>query len=110
MRSSKLSSEQLQQVEYLLYLSDDLRSAYYLKEKFYEAIDCQDSQQAKELIYKWILLFKGKVFHNFRGKVSHNFNRDKMRISSPLNARFYAKEKTSIVSYQGLIFIASIIK
>ncbi len=56
MRSSKLSPEQLQQVEYLMYLSDDLRSAYYLKEKFYEVIDCPDSQQAKELMYKWILL------------------------------------------------------
>ncbi len=56
MRSSKLSPEQLQQVEYLLYLSDDLRSAYYLKEKFYEVIDCPDSQQAKELMYKWILI------------------------------------------------------
>ena len=40
MRKSKLNPEQLQKVEYFLYLSDDLRCAYYLKEQFYEVLDC----------------------------------------------------------------------
>ena len=55
MRKAKLSPEQLEQVEYLLYLSDDLRSAYFLKEKFYDIIDCKDRNQAKKLMYQWIL-------------------------------------------------------
>lgn len=55
MRNSKLEPSQREKVEHLLYLSDDLRSAYYLKEKFYEVIDCTDSQQAKKLMQKWLL-------------------------------------------------------
>lgn len=56
MRKAKLSPEQLEQVEYLLYLSDDLRSAYFLKEKFYDIVDCKDRNQAEKLMYQWILL------------------------------------------------------
>ena len=56
MRKAKLSPEQLEQVEYLLYLSDDLRRAYFLKEKLYDIIDCKDRKQTKELMYQWILL------------------------------------------------------
>lgn len=56
MRKAKPSPEQLEQVEYLRYLSDDLISAYFLKEKFYDMIDCKDRNQAEELMYQWILL------------------------------------------------------
>lgn len=56
MRHSKLKPSHLERVENLLYLSDDLRSAYYLKEKFYEVLDCPDSQEAKKMMQKWLLL------------------------------------------------------
>ena len=56
MRKAKPSPEQLEQVGYLLYLSDDLISAYFLKEKFYDMIDCKDRNQAEKLMYQWILL------------------------------------------------------
>ena len=55
MRKSKLNPEQQQKVEYLLYLSDDLRCAYYLKEQFYEILDCNDNIKAKKLLSEWIL-------------------------------------------------------
>ena len=55
MRKSKLKPEQLEKVEYLLYFNDDLRSAYFLKELFYEILDCEDNQRAKKLLSEWIL-------------------------------------------------------
>ncbi len=55
MRKSKLNPEQHQKVEYLLYLSDDLRCAYYLKEQFYEILDCNDNIKAKKLLSEWII-------------------------------------------------------
>lgn len=55
MRRCKLKPEQLEKVEYLLYFNDDLRSAYYLKELFYEILDCDDGNKGKELLSEWIL-------------------------------------------------------
>ena len=53
-RKSKLNEEQLAQVEALLYVSDELRTAYYLKEAFYELLDCKDKETAKQLMSDWI--------------------------------------------------------
>lgn len=53
-RKSKLNEEQLAQVEALLYVSDELRTAYYLKEAFYELLDCQDKKNAKQMMSDWI--------------------------------------------------------
>ena len=55
MSKRKLKPEQLEKVEYLLYFNDDLRSAYFLKELFYEILDCEDNQRAKKLLSDWIL-------------------------------------------------------
>ena len=55
MRRNKLNSEQLEKVEYLLYFNDNLRRAYYLKELFYEILDCDDRNKGKELLSEWIL-------------------------------------------------------
>jgi transposase len=53
-RKSKLNEEQLAQVEALLYVSDELRTAYYLKEAFYELLDCEDKETAKQMMSDWI--------------------------------------------------------
>lgn len=53
-RKSKLNEEQLTQVEALLYVSDELRTAYYLKEAFYELLDCEDKKTAKQMMSDWI--------------------------------------------------------
>ena len=53
-RKSKLTEEQLAQVEALLYVSDELRTAYYLKEAFYELLDCEDKKTAKQMMSDWI--------------------------------------------------------
>ena len=49
-RNSKLNEEQRSQVEALLYVSDELRTAYYLKEAFYELLDCKDKETAKQMM------------------------------------------------------------
>ena len=53
-RRSKLREEQLMQVEALLYVSDELRTSYYLKESFYEILDCKDKETAKQMMSDWI--------------------------------------------------------
>ena len=53
-RRGKLKEEQLMQVEALLYVSDELRTAYYLKESFYEILDCKDKETAKQMMSDWI--------------------------------------------------------
>jgi len=66
MRKNKLKSEQLEQVEYLLYVNDDLRSAYYLKELFYKILDCDDGQKGKELLSKWILIAQNSRLNDYQ--------------------------------------------
>lgn len=53
-RSSKLKPEQKERVEHLLYISDELRSAYYLKEGFYEVLDSADRKTAQKQMSEWI--------------------------------------------------------
>ena len=55
MRKSKLKPEQTEKVEYLLNFNDDLRSAYFLKELFYEILDCDNPTKGKKLLEEWIL-------------------------------------------------------
>lgn len=38
-----------------MYISDELRQAYYLKEAFYTVIDAQSREEAKKLMADWIL-------------------------------------------------------
>ena len=66
MRRSKLKPEQLEKVEYLLYFNDDLRSAYYLKELFYEILDCEDKTKGKELLSKWILIAQNSRLKDYQ--------------------------------------------
>ena len=66
MRRSKLKPEQVEKVEYLLYFNDDLRSAYYLKELFYEVLDCKDKNKGKELLSKWILIAQSSRLKDYQ--------------------------------------------
>ena len=66
MRRNKLKPEQSEKVEYLLYFNDDLRSAYHLKELFYEILDCDDKKKGKELLSKWILIAQNSRLKDYQ--------------------------------------------
>ena len=53
-RQSKLKPEQKERVDALLYVNDELRKAYYLKERFYAILDCQERHTAKEMMNDWL--------------------------------------------------------
>lgn len=65
MRRNKLNPEQAERVEHLLYFSDDLRSAYYLKERFYEILDDKQGK-GKELFSKWIMIAQNSRLKDYQ--------------------------------------------
>lgn len=54
-RSSKLKDYEKERINAMMYISDELRQAYYLKEAFYTVIDAQSREEAKRLMADWIL-------------------------------------------------------
>ena len=54
-RSSKLKDYEAERINAMMYISDELRQAYYLKEAFYTVIDAQSREEAKKLMADWIL-------------------------------------------------------
>ena len=54
-RSSKLKDYEAERINAMMYISDELRQAYYLKEAFYTVIDAQSREEAKNLMADWIL-------------------------------------------------------
>lgn len=54
-RFNKLSDEQKQQVNAMLYISVNLSTAYFLKEQFYRILKLNDINKAKKLLSDWIL-------------------------------------------------------
>lgn len=54
-RPEKLKDEQLQQLENMLSVSEKLRTAYWLKEKFYEFMDSKNIAEAKKNLSNWDL-------------------------------------------------------
>lgn len=54
-RYEKLTDEQKQQVNVMLYASSNLSTAYFLKEQFYKILKVKDIDQAKKLLSDWIL-------------------------------------------------------
>ena len=54
-RSSKLKDYESERINAMMYISDELRQAYYLKEAFYTVIDAQSRKEAKRLMADWIL-------------------------------------------------------
>ena len=55
-RQSKLKPEQQERVDALLYVNDELRKAYYLKESFYAILDCKERHTAKEMMNEWLYM------------------------------------------------------
>lgn len=53
-RAEKLNDYQKDRVNAILYISDNLRTAYELKEMFYEIVDTEDRKQARDLMLEWI--------------------------------------------------------
>ena len=53
-RAEKLKDYQKDRVNAILYISDNLRAAYELKEMFYEIVDTEDRKQARDLMLEWI--------------------------------------------------------
>ena len=53
-RAEKLEDYQKDRVNAILYISDNLRVAYQLKEMFYEIVDTEDRKQARDLMLEWI--------------------------------------------------------
>ena len=70
MRKSKLKPEQSEKVEYLLYFNTDLQCAYYLKELFYEILDCTDCIKGKKLLSKWILIAQNSRLKDYQNCAS----------------------------------------
>ena len=54
-RSSKLKDYEKERINAIMYISDEFRQAYYLKEAFYTVIDAQSREEAKRLMADWIL-------------------------------------------------------
>ena len=50
-----LSDEQKQQVNMMLYSSEKLRNAYWLKESFLKILDCKDSKSARKELSNWVM-------------------------------------------------------
>lgn len=50
-----LTDEQKQEVNIMLYKSEDIRIAHSLKEKFLEILDCKDRKEARDNLSKWVL-------------------------------------------------------
>lgn len=55
-RQCKLTDEQRKRADALLYINDELRTAYYLKEAFYAILDCEDRQTAKKMMNEWVYM------------------------------------------------------
>lgn len=53
-RNAKLKDWEKERVNSLLYISNEMLHAYYLKEQFYKIMDANDRQTAKQLMSDWI--------------------------------------------------------
>lgn len=53
-RAEKLTDYQKERINSILYLSDKLRTAYQLKEMFYQIVDTKDRKHARNLMLEWI--------------------------------------------------------
>lgn len=54
-RAEKLKDYEKERINSMMYISDELRSAYYLKESFYKVLDAPNRATAKQLMSEWIL-------------------------------------------------------
>ena len=61
-----LKEEEKQEVNIMLYKSDNIRIAHNLKEKFFEILDCKNSQEAKKKLSDWILYAQDSKLKAFK--------------------------------------------
>lgn len=54
-RAEKLKDYEKERINSMMYTSDELRVAYYLKESFYKVLDAPNRAAAKQLMSEWIL-------------------------------------------------------
>lgn len=54
-RAEKLKDYEKERINSMMYISDELRAAYHLKEAFYEVLDAPNRAIAKRLMSDWIL-------------------------------------------------------
>lgn len=54
-RTEKLKDYEKERINSMMYISDELRVAYYLKESFYKVLDAPNRAAAKQLMSEWIL-------------------------------------------------------
>lgn len=54
-RAEKLKDYEKERINSMMYISDELRVAYYLKESFYKVLDAPNRAAAKQLMSEWIL-------------------------------------------------------
>ena len=54
-RAEKLKDYEKERINSMMYISDELRAAYYLKEAFYRVLDAPDRCTSKTLMSDWIL-------------------------------------------------------
>lgn len=74
-RSYLLKPDELEEIEYMLYNSPTLATAYYLKEKFQKMLDTEDPQIQKKLLNDWVLDAEGSEIKAFEdvAKTMHNW-------------------------------------
>lgn len=60
-----LNSEQKQQVDVMLYASENILKAYSLKEQYFDFLDSPNSTVAKDKLSKWVLLAENSGLKSF---------------------------------------------
>lgn len=60
-----LTTEQKQQVDIMLYASEDILKAYSLKEQYFDFLDSENSNIAREKLSKWVLLAENSGLKSF---------------------------------------------
>lgn len=83
-RFHKLTEEQQQQVNVMLYTSPTLSSAHFYKERFFEILDTKEMEKAKELLKAWIVYTSNcgipqfekcaETFQNWLPGILHSFD------------------------------------
>ena len=71
-RSSKLKDYEKERINAMMYISDELRQAFYLKEAFYTVIDAQSREEAKKLRLTGYYRHKTAVFPNIPHAQTHS--------------------------------------
>lgn len=65
-RAEKLKDYEKERINSMMYISDELRAAYHLKEAFYEVLDAPNRAIAKRLMSDWILSAQDSGIQEYR--------------------------------------------